>query len=166
MCLLHLLVHSYPHYYLLVTVSSKLGHHFQIHQIGENFLAVSPARFIQCTGSSSKCKYNNGYNHHRIAVEVKCLFPNQDIPEEPYYKIPARHVPQVLAEMAVSEVEELWLICLTRKKCHTSRVAFDGQLWKHIFDIAVDLYDPENPKVPTRLHALLALVKKKNQTIH
>ena len=127
----------------------------------ENFLAVSPDRFIQCTGGGSKCKYNNGYNHHRIAVEVKCPFPNQDIPEEPYYKIPARHVPQVLAEMAVSKVEELWLICLTRKSVTLVAVTFDGQLWKHIFDIAVDLYDPENPKVPTRLHALLPLVKKK-----
>ena len=94
-------------------------------------------------------------------MEVKCLFLNQDTPDEPYYKIPARHVPQVLAEMAVSEFEELWLICLTRKSVTLVAVTINGQLWKHIFDIAVDLYDPENPKVFTRLHALFPLVKKK-----
>ena len=70
-------------------------------------------------------------------------------------------MPQVLAEMAVSKVEELWLICLARKSVTLVVVLFDGQLWQHIFDIADELYGIKNPKVPTRLHPLLRLVKKK-----
>ena len=63
--------------------------------------------------------------------------------------------------MAASKVEELWLICLTRKSVTLVVGPFDGQLWQHIFDIADDLYGLKNPKVPTRLHPLLPLVKKK-----
>ena len=55
----------------------------------EKFLPVSPDRFIQCTGGGKDCKYNNGYNNQRIAVEAKCPFPKLDIPEESYFKIPA-----------------------------------------------------------------------------
>ena len=69
-------------------------------------------------------KQYNGYNHKRTAVEAKSPIPPDDITEEPYYKIPTRHVPQVLSEMAVCDV---WLVCLTRKKTLVT-ISFNGEL--------------------------------------
>ena len=48
-------------------------------------------------------------------IEFKAPYPNDDLPLEPYYKIPARHVPQLLCQLACFDAEELWLICCTTK---------------------------------------------------
>ena len=116
---------------------------------------------IQCTGGGDKYKYNNGYNNKRIAVEMKSPFPNPNIPEEPYYKIPTWHVPQCLSEIAACEAEELWLIFITQKSVTLIIPSFSSEVWHIIYDIADDLYGPKMPKVQTCLHILIPQLKKK-----
>ena len=125
----------------------------------KNFIAVSPDGYVQCTHGNQQCKYNLACNHKHIAVEVKCPYPNNAIPEEPYYMVPKRHVPQLLAEMAALKVDELWLICYTRKSVSLIIVCHNEMLWNKILNIADDLYGPEKPNAPTRLHPVISQVK-------
>ena len=108
---------------------------------------------------NQQCKYNLACNHKCIAVEVKCPYPNNAILEEPYYMVPKRHVPQLLAEMAALKVDELWLICYTRKSVSLIIVCHNEMLWNKILNIADDLYGPEKPNAPTRLHPVISQVK-------
>ena len=80
-----------------------------------NLITVSPDGILQCTMGERKCKFYKKHHHRRIMVEFKAPYPNDDLPLEPYYKIPARHVPQVLCQLACFDAEELWLICCTTK---------------------------------------------------
>ena len=49
----------------------------------------------------------------RIAVEAKCLYPSEDFPKFALYGMHTCHVPQTLCEMAVNNVDELWLLSFT-----------------------------------------------------
>ena len=64
-----------------------------------NFIAVSPDGIIECTQGNDTCKHKSIKRHKRIMVEVKSPFPQEHLPEEPYYEVPTQHVPQLLCQM-------------------------------------------------------------------
>ena len=73
--------------------------------------------------------------------------------------VPKKHVLQLLAEMAALKIDELWLICYTRKSVSLIIVHHNKMLWNKIINIADDLYGPKKPNAPTRLHPVISQVK-------
>ena len=66
-------------------------------------------------------------------VEMKSPFPQEHLPEEPYYDIPVRHVPQLLCEMFYFSADELLLICVTHRSITVIIVYFDQCLFENCY---------------------------------
>ena len=92
-------------------------------------------------------------------VEFKSPFPQEHLPEEPYYKVPARHIPQLLCDMFYFSSDEIWLICVTRKSVTVIIIYFDEDLFNKLLHITDDLYGKEKLTVPTRLHHDICHIK-------
>ena len=84
--------------------------------------------------------------------EVKCHYPSEDFPKFPMYRLPTRYVPQMLAEMAVHGVEELWLLSYTLYSMTVSVVYFDVKLWEKLLQLTESKYGAENVPMPMKLH--------------
>ena len=92
----------------------------------KDFIEVSGDGIIQCTkGDACEKKKLNPRRHKRIAVEAKSIFPSEDMPKFPNYKLPVRHVPQCLSEIVAYEADELWLIAFTPYSVTLIIVYFD-----------------------------------------
>ena len=133
--------------------SFKVGPKF-IHGVHrKNFIEVSGDGIIQCTkGDACEKKKLNPRRHKRIAVEAKSIFPSEDMPKFPYYKLPVRHVPQCLSEIVAYEADELWLIAFTLYSVSLIIVYFDQTLWDKLLNLAEEKYGVAKPVLPTRLH--------------
>ena len=125
-----------------------------------NFIAVSPDGIIECTQGNDTYKHKSIRRHKRIMVEVKCPFPQEHLPEEPYYEVPTQHVPQLLCQMYFFKSDELWLICVTKKSVTPIIVYFDPVLFQKMLHIAKDLYGKAKMTVPTKLHPDLKMLKE------
>ena len=104
-----------------------------------------------------QCKNGENCNQiypkdRRIAVEAKCLCPSEDFPKFPQYRMPTHHVPQTLCEMAVNNVNELWLLSFTLYSMSIIVVYFDLNLWVKLMDLAEEKYGGDKVSVPTKLH--------------
>ena len=88
----------------------------------------------------------------RIAVEAKCLYPSEDFPKFPLYRMPTRHIPQTLCEMAVNNVNELWLLSFTLYGMSIIIVYFDPNLWAKLMDLAEGKYGGDKVSVPNKLN--------------
>ena len=93
-------------------------------------------------------------------IEFKAPYPNDDLPLEPYYKIPSRHVPQVLCQLAYLDAEELWLICCTTKTVTVIVVYYSEPLWSEIVSVADELYSEERKSISTHLHPMIQKIKE------
>ena len=69
-----------------------------------------------------------------------------------FYKVPNRYVPQVQAKLKAYMCNELWFVCSTAISASVIVVYFADKLWDLIWSVVFDLYSPEKPKIPTRLH--------------
>ena len=103
----------------------KVGPKF-IHGVHrKNFIEVSGDGIIQCTKDVACKKKNlNPRRHKRIAVEAKNIFPSEDMPKFPYYKLPVRHVPQCLSELVAYEVDGLLVDSLYTLQCFIDHCIF------------------------------------------
>ena len=116
-----------------------------------NFIEVSPDAVLKC-GNGPSCKYKYLPNHKTIGVEVKSPFPDPNNPENVYYDIHPRNVPQVEAEIIVLETDELWLLCGGQQSVVAMRQILDENLWAKLLSVGIDLYGEDQPNVPTCLH--------------
>ena len=92
-------------------------------------------------------------NHHKkIVVEAKSVYPSEDMPKFPCYKLPVRHVPQCLCELVAYSADELWLINFTLYSVTLIEVYFDPILWEKLLSLAKEKYDMARPVMPLRLH--------------
>ena len=76
-----------------------------------------------------------------------------------YYEVPAKHVPQLLVEMKAYKCFKLWLVCSIKRSCSVIVVTFDDELWSLLWNLVVEFYADEKPKIPTRLHPQLQDIK-------
>ena len=97
-------------------------------------------------------------------IENKCLYPNENVPHQPYNEMLSSHVPQCLSEMVAYNAEELWLIRYTLYAVSIIRVQFDEHLWNKIMVIVEDVYGEEKVRSPSHLHPLIKELKKAIQT--
>ena len=88
----------------------------------------------------------------KIAAKVKCHYASEDFPKFPMYRLPTRYITQMLAEMAVHGVEELWLLSYTLYSMTIGIVYFDGKLWEKLLQLTESKYGEENVPIPMKLH--------------
>ena len=97
----------------------------------ENLIEVSVDSIINCTHVESCLLRQTKPNHHKkIVVEAKCVYPSEDMPKFPCYKLPVRHGPQCLFELVAYSADELWLISFTLYSVTLIKVYFDPILWR------------------------------------
>ena len=101
-----------------------------------------------------KCTCEHGSNHPTVAVEIKCVYPDENMPKYPHYEMPVRYVTQCLAEMAAHKCQQLWFASFTLSSLSLINVDFDPVLWNKILQLTKEKYaDPKTP-APTRLHPM------------
>ena len=122
-------------------------------------MEVSPDGIYMCSNGGVACQNYHLHGDRKILLEIKSPFPSDDVPESVYYKVPARHVPQLLAEMKAYNCFELWLVCSIKRSCSVIVVTFNHELWSSLWKLVVELYADEKPKIPTRLHPQLQDIK-------
>ena len=61
-------------------------------------------------------------------------------------------MPQVQAQLKAYMCNELWLLCSTATSATVILVYFDEKLWDSIWNIVIELFSPEKPKLLTKLH--------------
>ena len=76
------------------------------------------------------------------------------------YETQPCHVPQLLLEMKGWSCAELWLLCGTAESVTVMRCYADTNLTSTLLETANDLYGPDKPSVPTRLHPRVPFLKK------
>ena len=130
----------------------------------KHIIEVSPDGMIQCPQGSNCSKREIGDMHKRLMVEVKCLYPSDEMPKFPYYTIPVRHVPQVLAEMVGYGCEELWLVSYTLLSTTLILVQFDADLWEELMNLCEEKYGVAKPLMPTKIHKSCKILKAKMES--
>ena len=120
----------------------------------KNILEVSADGILQCAFGEN-CPNVDIHGPRRIVVEIKSPVPQQNVPETIYYEVPTRYVPQIQAELKAYDCSELWLVCSTAISTSVIVINYDNILWESIFKIMEELYGPEKPVIPTRLHGHL-----------
>ena len=134
----------------------EVGRQFIHGRTKSNFIEVSADDLIKCMGGLNCPNRNKNVrqNHKRIVVEAKCIFPSDDFPKFPNYKLPIRHVTQCLCELVAYKADELWLISFTMYSVTLIIVYFNQELWDKLFELAEDKYGIDQPKMPMKLHPL------------
>ena len=144
-----------PECYAFFEVWPKFIHHPTQHKLME----VSPDGYYLCSNGGVACHNYHLHGDQKILLEIKSPFPSDDVPDSVYYEVPARHVPQLLAGMKAYKCFELWLVCSIKRSCSVIIVTFDDKLWSLLWNLVVEFYTDEKPKIPTRLHPQLQDIK-------
>ncbi|CAC5412480.1 unnamed protein product [Mytilus coruscus] len=98
-----------------------------------------------------------------LSCEFKCPFPNEySVPV--HYDIPVRYIPQILAEMASTQTDNLIYLSWTEKSSTVFRAKFDEELWGMMMTEAITLYGNESPRRPTRVSENAKEIKQKMLT--
>ena len=116
----------------------------------KTLIEVSIDSIIQCKNGDVQTQEHR--ERKKIAVEIKCHYASDDFPKFPMYRLPTRYVPQMLAEMAVHCVEELWLVSYTWYSTTLRVVYFDANLWEKLLNLTESKYGQQNVAIPTKLH--------------
>ena len=116
----------------------------------KNLNKVSMDGITQCKHGKVCTKDHRG--RKKIAVEVKCHFPSEDFPKFPMYRLPTRYIPQLLAEMEVHGVEELWLLSYMLYGMTVSIVYFNAKLSEKLLQLTESKYGAEDVPILMKLH--------------
>ena len=122
-------------------------------------LEVSADGILQCSLGQECCPNYHIHSDRKIVVEIKSPTPQENVAETIFYEIPNRYVPQVQSEMKAYGCLESWLLCSTAISASVIVVQFDEDLWKCLWDLTVQLYAPEKPNIPTKLHKSVKQLK-------
>ena len=117
----------------------------------ENLLEVSSDGILQCSFGHT-CPNYHIHGDHRILVEIKSPVPQENVAETIFYDVPARYMPQVQSQLKAYMCKELWLVCSTAISASVIVVHFAETLWDSIWELLLDLYAADKPKIPTKLH--------------
>ena len=117
----------------------------------DNLLEVSADGILQCS-FEKECPNYNIHGEQKILVEIKSPVPQENVAETIFYQVPSRYMPQVHAQLKAYMCKELWLLCSTATSATVILVYFNEKLWVSIWNIVIELFSPEKPKLPTKLH--------------
>ena len=114
---------------------------------------MSADGILQCSSGGETCPNYSIHGDQRIVIEIKSPTPQKNIAETLFYEVPNRYFPQLQSELKAYKCTELWLLCSTAISATVIIVLFDEHIWNRIWDLTCALYQPDNPNIPTRLHA-------------
>ena len=118
----------------------------------EKFIEVSADGVIRCLKGET-CDHGGDFKKENlIPIEAKTVFPDLSKPLEPHYRVPARYVPQCLAQMAVYKSKNHWLLSYTQTSCTLLHLRFHSFLWEKMMETVYDLHGGDKPRVPAKLH--------------
>ena len=123
----------------------------------KNRIKVSVDGIIQCK-NGEVCTHDHR-GRKKIAVEVKCHYSTDNFPKFLMYRLPTRYVPQMLAEMVVHGVEELWLLSYMLSSMTVNVVYFDVTLWEKLLHLNESKYGAENVAILMKLHLAIKSLK-------
>ena len=129
----------------------EIGPSFIHTQNGKKILEVSADGVMQCTLGEA-CPNYQVHGNRRILIEFKSPVPQENVAETIFYEVPNRYMPQLQSQMKAYMCDEVWLICSTSVSATTIVVYFDEDLWNNIWTLLLELYEPDKPKIPTRVH--------------
>ena len=121
----------------------------------EKLLEVSADGVLRCSHGGQDCPNYHIHGERTILVEMKSPVPLENIAETLFYEVPSRYVPQIQAELRAYKCTELWLLCSTALSATVLIVYYDDGLWEKLWVVAVELYEPEKPNIPMKLHKSL-----------
>ena len=130
----------------------EVGPTFVHMQDGKHILEVSADGVMQCS-LGKECPNYDIHSDHCILVEFKLPVPQENIAETIFYEVPPRYMPQLQSQMKAYVCDEVWLVCSTAISATVLIVHFDENLWSDIWSLFLELYGPEEPKIPTHIHA-------------
>ena len=136
-----------PDCYAFFEVGSKFIHSPN----QQHIMKVSADGIFMCT-KGRNCPNYHVHGDGKILVEAKSPFPSDENPKIVYYKVPPRHVPQLLVEMKAYNCSEIWLVCSIRRSCTVISVTFDEDLWMSMWPLVLEFYDAEKPKMQMRVY--------------
>ena len=116
-------------------------------------LEVSADGILQCSSGGETCPNYSIHGDRRIVIEIKSPTPQDNVAETLFYKVRNRYFPQLQSELKSYNCTELWLLCSTAISATVIIVLFDEHIWNRIWDLTCALCEPNNPNIPTRLHA-------------
>ena len=131
-----------------------------------NFMEVSADGVIRCLNGENCDHAGHLEKENIVPIEAKTVFPDLTKPLEPHYRVPAQYVPQCLAQMAVYNTKNHWLLSYTQTSCTLLHMHFHSPLWEKMLEIVHDLHGGDKPKVPSKLHPQTASLREmiKNYT--
>ncbi len=84
---------------------------------------------------------------------MKSVFPSPyNLPVR--YKIPQYHVIQILAQMKCKHCNNSWYASVSKSSVVLIEAIFDNYTWSKVFRVIRQIYDKENPKLPTKITEL------------
>ena len=96
-----------------------------------------------------------------LAFEFKCPFPDKQYTTDVHYEIPDRYIPQILAEMATVEVNELLYLCYTPKSSTVFKVCNNRELWDEMLALLKEFYGGEKPQRPNQTAGDIKMLRHK-----
>ena len=118
-------------------------------------LEVSADGVLRCSHGEKECPNYHIHGNRFILVEMKSPVPQENIAETIFYEVPSRYVPETQAELRAYKCTELWLVSSTPVSASVISIYYDEELWNKLWGLVVELYEPEKPNIPTRLHKLI-----------
>ena len=125
-----------------------------------NLLEVSTDGVLRCSHGGKDCPNYHIHGDRTILVEIKSPVPQENVTETLFYEIPSRYVAQTQAELRAYKCFELWLVCSTAMSATVIVVYCDQELWNRFWSLVVELYEPEKPTIPTKLHKSLPDIRR------
>ena len=138
----------------------EVGPKFIHGQTRKNLIEVSADGIIMCT-LEDKCPNKDNFKSHRwVAVEINSMYPSDDCPKFPNYKLPVQLVPKVLCEMVAFKCDELWLVTFTLCSVTLVIVYYSDTLWQKLLKLTEEKYGCEKPVYPTQIHSFCKELRK------
>ena len=130
----------------------KVGPAFVNSEERDKLLEVSTDGVLRCSHGEKECPNYHIHGDRFILVEMKSPVPQENITETIFYEVLSRYVSQTQAEFHAYKCTELWLVCSTPVSASVISIYYDEELWNKLWGLVVELYKPEKPNIPTRLH--------------
>ena len=149
-----------PAYLLACHSFYEVGPAFVHLETRQNLLEVSADGVLRCSHGGKDCPNYHIHGDRTILVEIKSPVPQENVAETLFYEIPSRYVAQTQAELRAYKCSELWLVYSTAMSATVIVVYYDQELWNKFWSLVVELYEPEKPTIPTKLHKSLTDIRR------
>ena len=132
--------------------------------VNDKFMIVSPDGLVKCIDHcDGNCPNVLELTIGPMALEMKCLYTpihnKEMLPVQ--YKCPEYYICQVMSEMKATNSNICIFASCSPESVAMSYIDFSDNLWTDIWNLAMNFYNSEAPKMPDRLSSDSQELKKK-----